>query len=173
MNLFNPWKSFGLLLIFFSSSPFYSQAQELPKVLPPSPETAALFKALDYPVDYSTGIADINVPLYEVQSGSLSVPISLSYHGSGRRVSDQNGPVALGWSLNAGGIISRTVYGSPDFGNYPFANPLKTEGHFSEPKTEADFRYLVGIEQYEKAQKYGQGVDTWVDFQNMTSFLIP
>ncbi|MEH3112284.1 DUF5977 domain-containing protein [Pedobacter terrae] len=103
-----------------------SIAQEVPKVILPSPETAALFRFQNYPVDHSTGLPQINVPIYEIKSGSLSVPIGLSYHASGRRVYDQDGAIALGWNLNAGGTISRTVYGSVDFGGYPFPSPLVT-----------------------------------------------
>lgn len=109
-------------------------AQDLPKVIPPSPEVSALFKYQDWPMDYSTGLPQINIPLYEIKSGSLNVPISISYRASGRRISDQDGPIALGWSLNAGGVIGRTVHGDPDFGGgnqgtIPFpAYPIKTTG---------------------------------------------
>lgn len=87
---------------------------DIPNVIPPSPEAASLFKFLDYPVGNATGVPDISVPLYEVHSGSLTMPVSISYHAGGRKVYDQTGPVGLGWNLNAGGMISRTVYGKPD-----------------------------------------------------------
>lgn len=104
----------------------FSQA-ELPKLVKPSPTASELFKYQDYPVDYSTGLAQISVPIYEVTSGSLSVPISLSYHAAGRKVYDQDGPIALGWSLNAGGMISRVIHGLPDFGSYIFPNPFNVD----------------------------------------------
>src|SRR4051812_37077514 len=88
--------------------------QSLPKVIGPSPETASLFRFLDQPVDHSTGVPSISVPIYEIKSGSLSWPISLSYHAGGRKSMDETGPVGLGWSLNASGAISRTIYGKPD-----------------------------------------------------------
>jgi hypothetical protein len=125
--------------------------QDLPKVIKPSPGTSALFRFSDYPMDYSTGLPQISIPIYEVQSGSLSVPISISYHASGRRVSDQDGPVALGWRLNAGGMISRTVYGSPDFGTgasgtYNFPYPLRTNSLST--TTETDLVYLEKLIHY-------------------------
>ena len=121
------------LLIFLILFNLSAAGQTLPKVIPPSPEVSALFRFQDYPMDYSTGLPQISIPIYEVKSGSLSVPISLSYHASGRRVMDEDGPVALGWSLNAGGSISRTVYGSvdfgtPSFGTYLFPSPFITTG---------------------------------------------
>ncbi len=105
----------------------FAQA-DLPKIVKPSPEVSALFRFQDYPMDYSTGLPQISIPIYEVQSGSLSVPISISYHASGRKVYDQDGPIALGWSLNAGGVISRTIYGSADFGT-----PVKGTYNFPYP----------------------------------------
>ena len=129
----------------------YTQA-DLPKILPPSPEVAALFRYQDYPMDYSTGLPQISIPIYEVKSGSLSVPISLSYHASGRRASDQDGPVALGWSLNAGGIISRTVYGSVDFGS------TKGTYNFAGNLTDASINSLTNhdnLQYFEKIMHYG------------------
>lgn len=45
----------------------------------------------------------------------MSVPVELSYHPAGIRPEIHPGPVGLGWSLRAGGVISRTVRGNaPD-----------------------------------------------------------
>lgn len=117
--------------IFSTTLNVYAQ-NDLPKIIKPSPETSALFRFQDYPMDYSTGLPHISIPIYEVTSGSLNVPISLSYHASGRKVYDQDGPIALGWSLNTGGMISRTIYGSADFGTtvdgtYKFPYPFKID----------------------------------------------
>jgi len=149
-------------LILASGSGF---GQDLPKVIKPSPETSALFRFSDYPMDYSTGLPQISIPIYEVQSGSLSVPISISYHASGRRVTDQDGPVALGWSLNAGGMISRTVYGSPDFGTgnsgtYNFPYPLRTNSLST--TTETDLVYLEKLIHYNNHDSY-TNIWPWMD----------
>ena len=83
----------------------------------PSPTAASLGKYSDIPVSYHTGVPNISVPLYTVTEGSLQLPISLSYHAAGIRVDEVASNVGLGWSLNAGGMISRTVNGGPDEGN--------------------------------------------------------
>ncbi len=44
----------------------------------------------------------------------MSVPISLSYHASGIKVQQKASSVGLGWSLNAGGAITRVMRGLPD-----------------------------------------------------------
>jgi hypothetical protein len=79
-----------------------------------SPNSAALGKYVDVPVNYHTGIPNIGIPIYTIQSGNLSLPISLSYHASGLKVQEQASWVGAGWSLNAGGMITRSVIGSPD-----------------------------------------------------------
>lgn len=136
--------------------------QDLPKVILPAPSSSALFRFLDYPMDYSTGLPQINIPIYEVKSGSLSVPVSISNHASGRRVADQNGPIALGWSLNAGGMISRTVYGSADFGasasEYPFPSPF----NISNINIRNDLAYLQRITHFDNDPTLSP-IGTWMD----------
>ncbi|MEM1121854.1 MAG: hypothetical protein AAGJ18_15490 [Bacteroidota bacterium] len=78
------------------------------------PNAASLGKYGDVPINYSVGLPNISVPLETVADGPIGVPISLSYHPSGIRVSEMASWVGLGWSLNAGGMISRTVLGIPD-----------------------------------------------------------
>lgn len=104
----------GLWAISLGSS---GQATELPQtlnlsVIPPTPEAAALIRFVEYPVSYYTGVPEISVPLYTVKSREISFPVSLNYHASGIKVEDVSGFVGLGWSLNAGGVISRVAHGS-------------------------------------------------------------
>lgn len=84
------------------------------QILPPSPSVASLGKFGDIPVSIYTGIPNISIPIWNVQSKSLSLPISLNYHSSGLKVDEVAGWVGIGWALNSGGVISRTVYGKPD-----------------------------------------------------------
>ncbi|MCB9082411.1 MAG: RHS repeat protein [Lewinellaceae bacterium] len=79
-----------------------------------APNAAALGKYGDIPVSYFTGVPSISIPIHTVQEGPLQLPISLSYHSSGVKVGEMASWVGLGWSLNAGGMISRTVLGLAD-----------------------------------------------------------
>ncbi|PZQ98449.1 MAG: hypothetical protein DI539_29375, partial [Flavobacterium psychrophilum] len=80
----------------------------------------------DNPVSLYTGTPEITVPIYEIKSNKLSLPISISYHASGNKVEDIASNVGLGWTLNAGGVITRTVYGLPDDVNNGFLHSSNT-----------------------------------------------
>ena len=90
-------------------------AQVAPEVkVPLSPNAAALEKFANVPVSLYTGVPNINVPICALKSRSLSVPISLSYHNTGFKPNEMPSWVGLGWTLNAGGAITRTVHGKAD-----------------------------------------------------------
>ncbi|WP_160711686.1 hypothetical protein [Chitinophaga solisilvae] len=95
-----------------------------------SPTAASLGKFGDIPVNNHTGNPQINIPIYEIESGPLKLPVSLSYHSSGLKVLDPAGWVGAGWALNAGGVISRTVMGAPDERNTSSAG--SQYGYFSD-----------------------------------------
>src|SRR5882724_12246390 len=81
---------------------------------PASPNAASLGKYGEVPVSLSTGVPNINIPLYEVKTGNISLPISIDYHAGGIKVEERASWVGLGWSLNAGGVITRVCRGTPD-----------------------------------------------------------
>lgn len=79
-----------------------------------SPNATGLGEYGEIPVSLYTGIADISIPIYTINYHNHELPISLSYHGGGVKVDSHPGWVGLDWVLNAGGAISRVVYGLPD-----------------------------------------------------------
>jgi RHS repeat-associated protein len=79
-----------------------------------APTAGGLGKYTDIPTAGFTGVQPIDIPLYTVKEGSLSLPISLSYHAGGIRVDELASWVGLGWSLNAGGVVTRTVLDRAD-----------------------------------------------------------
>jgi hypothetical protein len=79
-----------------------------------APNAAALGKYGDIPVSYVTGVPDISVPIHTLGEGPLSMPISINYHASGIKISEMASWVGQGWSLFAGGTITRTVQGIAD-----------------------------------------------------------
>ncbi|HEX9514242.1 MAG TPA: hypothetical protein VF939_27305, partial [Puia sp.] len=87
---------------------------QLQNVIPPSPNASSLGKYADWPVNLYTGLPGIDIPIYELKGRKVSVPISLSYHASGIKVGENASGVGLGWSLQAGGVITRSVRGLAD-----------------------------------------------------------
>ena len=106
--------SAALLRFFLFVLPMGLLAQELPNIIPKSPDVASFGKFIDLPVGKSTGIASIAVPLVTLPGKKINNPISLSYHSGGIRVGEMASRVGLGWNLNAGGMITRSVRGIPD-----------------------------------------------------------
>ncbi|NSL85543.1 RHS repeat protein [Chitinophaga sp. Mgbs1] len=114
------------------------QKSDLPVFVPPSPNAAALGKYGDIPVGLYTGIPNISIPLHSINVGKFSMPLSLSYHSSGLKVEELASNVGLGWSMNAGGVITRTVQGKPDessMGYWKYGN--------LDPRTQTSFNVLL------------------------------
>ena len=86
----------------------------VPDFHPVSPQAAVFGKYLDLPVDLSTGRVNHQVPLYSISEGGVTVPILLSYNYSGLMVDEKSSTTGLGWSLMAGGVITRKINGKPD-----------------------------------------------------------
>ena len=145
----------GLLFLFhlnvvFSqtvgSDPYKPQ---LKSYTPSTPNTASLGKFGEFPVDFSSGLVNISIPLYEIKSSKLSLPISLNYHASGIKPGDQASCVGLGWALNAGGVLSRSVRDKIDeFIGYLTPNSIiKSPGILNPNYSLADFDYLKSFTQ--------------------------
>lgn len=115
-----------LLLILFPCSLSYGQkAANLMKNYVPSPEAYALMQYEAIPVSKHTGVPSVNIPIYTIQVGNYSLPISLNYHASGIKVAQEASWVGLGWSLSAGGTISRSICGNDNEFYYAnHANPV-------------------------------------------------
>lgn len=84
--------------------------------VPPSPNAAALGAYGNTPVTLYTGQANVSIPIFTIAQDNFSLPISLSYNSTGLKVEEIASNVGLGWSLNAAGVITRTIYGRDDFG---------------------------------------------------------
>lgn len=52
---------------------------------------------------------EINIPLYNVKSNGINIPIFLTYDNSGFKPSDVPNSVGFGWSLQAGGSVEKAI----------------------------------------------------------------
>ncbi|MEL6986770.1 MAG: hypothetical protein AAGK97_02980 [Bacteroidota bacterium] len=107
---------FSLLLACLTFSLFAQDPLSEDAFVPSAPEAAALAKYVDVPVNMYTGTPNVNVPIHSAVSRDVSLPISISYHAGGNRVTEEASWVGLGWSLNAGGMITREIKDKDDFG---------------------------------------------------------
>lgn len=89
-------------------------SQELPRIVPLSPNAASIAKYGEIPISHFTGVPNISIPIYNITSGELNLPLSLSYHAGGNKVESIASWVGLGWSLGSIPSISRSVRGIPD-----------------------------------------------------------
>lgn len=121
-NRQNFYKLFTLLwsVSFGFGCTLYAQDKEMPitisqpQIVPVSPEAAAVQKYVCYPVNHSTGLADITIPIYTIKVGDMVLPITLSYHSAGIKLRQLSGWVGTNWTLNAEPSIMREIRGIPD-----------------------------------------------------------
>lgn len=76
-----------------------------------SPQAASLIKYVQNPVDYSRGLVDITIPIYEIGIDGKKLPISLSYHHGGIKAGELNRQLGQGWTLNAELSVVRSING--------------------------------------------------------------
>lgn len=105
-----------LVLIFSCVKAQDNIQSNFQEVSPPSPTVASLMKFEETPVNNYTGIPDISIPIYNIEtiSKDISLNLALNYHPSSIGVDEIASQTGLGWNLMTGGTISRTVRGVPD-----------------------------------------------------------
>lgn len=85
-----------------------------------SPNVSNMLKFGNIPIGLATGTPNISVPFYTMKVGDISLPITLNYHASGIKVSEDASWAGLGWNLAMGGNITREVRGLPDESLYGY-----------------------------------------------------
>ena len=95
------------------------------EAVPPSPGAREFVERGDFPVSLYTGVPEISIPLHTIELKDVSIPISISYDGSGIKVAEEASRVGLGWRLDAGGVVTQTVRGRhQDFQDWSYMNYL-------------------------------------------------
>lgn len=83
-------------------------------IVPPAPNAASIGQYGGLNFGLSTGTISNSIPVYNYSSTNISLPISISYNSNGLKVDEIGSRVGMSWTLNAGGAITRTVFGRPD-----------------------------------------------------------
>lgn len=73
----------------------------------PTPNASTLGRFGDIPVSYHTGTAEVSIPIYETEQRGVKLSVNLSYDSSGLLINQLPSWTGHGWSLNAGGVITR------------------------------------------------------------------
>ena len=79
-----------------------------------SPTAASLGTFGDTPVQFYAGQVDVTIPILGITSHDLSTSVSLRYQSGGVQVEEIPGWAGMNWTLQAGGVITRSVRGLPD-----------------------------------------------------------
>lgn len=107
----NLWKISLCQLLPEPANDSYEKAIDF---LPPPPNAAAMIQYGNISVNKNTGAPSINIPLYTLKAGKLSTAVSIGYSTTGIKVDEISSRVGMGWSVNLGGVITRTVRGKVD-----------------------------------------------------------
>lgn len=110
----------------------------------PSVEAAALCRHTEHSVNHSTGQASITMPLYTLNCGDMSLPVSICYTTGGVKVDDEDGPVGVSWDLQCGGTVSRRIVGHPD----------GADGAVNIPSGTPTLEYLTALDHYTADSDY-------------------
>lgn len=102
----------SILLLLAVLCDSHAQADHLPT--PPSLNAQSFLQNIHHPVSYHTGTVNVEIPIYTMELKDISIPISLGYNTSGIKVEQEASTVGLGWVLNAGGAITKTIMGEND-----------------------------------------------------------
>lgn len=123
------------------------------KIYPAAPTSNNLMKFEEVPINYYTGIPDISIPLISIPttSSNVNVKIELKYHPLSAKAEDRASEVGLGWSLIAGGTITRTVKGGLAdnlTASVRFSSPPKSVLGIYEPENKINDCYLGNCQNY-------------------------
>lgn len=78
-------------------------------------DVSEIVSTINNSVDLASGISTINIPIFELKTNDMTIPIGLTYQTTGIRLTDlNNGPLGIGWNLSGGGKVTRIIRGSSD-----------------------------------------------------------
>jgi YD repeat-containing protein len=137
------------LLLLVMLLPTVASAQSLVEqtYVPSDPQVWSFIKYGGQTPDLYTGTVRVEIPIYTYKDPDFELPIALSYASNGYMPNVQANFVGLGWSLIAGGVITRRVNGKKDEDN---SNGVYGFFAFSQDNTQSD------ISQRETTYRNGQ-----------------
>ena len=107
---------FLLAFIFLNICPDVKgdDVPSLSPTVPTSPQAEVFKRYGEYSINYSTGIPDISIPLFEIDHHGYKLPVSLRYYPQPIKPGYNYDVFGRGWSLSISSCISRTIEYIPD-----------------------------------------------------------
>lgn len=93
----------------------------------PSPNATAVMRQANVGVSHYTGTPNITIPLADISGRELGASVTLSYNSFGHRVQDVASSEGLGWTLAAGGMITRVVRDQVDEAGFCSTDNIKQD----------------------------------------------
>lgn len=135
-------KLIALLILLFGFNQIQAQSQLPYPINIQSPNAANLGKYGDVPMNLYTGTPNISIPLMTMNDRNQEMNIYLNYDASGVRIQSHPSWVGQNWTLNAGGVITRSVQ------NYEDECPWKTVTSAALAYQKGGFFKTLGASQY-------------------------
>ncbi|WP_415326260.1 DUF5977 domain-containing protein [Chryseobacterium sp. MMS23-Vi53] len=107
-------KLFTISLFLFTITTFGQTHMTTPNAEIKSPQSYAFEKYGNVPVNLYTGAIDLQISITSLDIAGSAIPITLNYDSSGFIPHKKSDAAGMGWSMLAGGRISRTVNGTAD-----------------------------------------------------------
>ncbi len=145
--------------------------------IPPGPNAAEFTRHNFFEANLYRGLPGVQIPVHEIKLKDFSLPVSLTYNYDGFKPGQVASTCGLGWNLNAGGMITRTVHGKPDEGLNGY-DDVKTWLGIPDPidnPNYLDFYYSMTNEQKEHlARKDWDGIpdEFYLSIGNISAKLI-
>lgn len=79
-----------------------------------TPNQWSFYKYIEHPVNLFNGAQDINIELFTLKDGPISIPLTIRYNTSGIKIKEEASWVGLGWNLNIGGYRTEVPVGGSD-----------------------------------------------------------
>ena len=141
-----------LTITFLLSLSHHQMVFSQQDVIPPDPIVEAMTVFGDIPVSHMTGVPDISIPLFTLESHGYKLPIVLRYHTALVKPPYDQTNVATGWVLEVGGNITQQCKGMNDlFGTfsgegYRYLDKILCKNENGNTENTYEFSYNQGIQ---------------------------
>lgn len=92
---------------------------------PPTADIKKIMTAINAGVNLFNGLPDIGLNLMNFDARDIGIPIGINNTGTGVKVNEYSSDLGMSWSLDAGGVITRSMKGLPDeFDGYSYGEGI-------------------------------------------------